>query len=104
MKILKQMLVLEGLKCCEVGCCVLFVIAYDFTESGLLRPTDVADESVLSVSRSTLWLLFNLFASAFALKEEKVFTWMYMSAHTQEGMITFADTKCSNMRAYFHQL
>ena len=28
---------------------------------------------------------------------------MYMSTHMQE-MITFADTKCSSMRAYFHQL
>lgn len=38
--------------------------------------------TVLSVSRSTFWLLFNLFASALALKEEKVFTWIYMSTHT----------------------
>jgi len=53
-----------------------------------LRPTDVADESILSVNKSTFWLLFTLFASALALKDEKVFTWMRMSTHTQEEMIT----------------
>lgn len=55
-------------------------------------------------STEALWLLFNLFASAFALKEENVFAWMYMSTHTQGETISFAVTKCSRMRAYIPSL
>lgn len=53
-------------------------------------------------STEALWLLFNLFASALALKEEKAFAWMYMSTHTQGETISFAVTKCSRMGAYIH--
>lgn len=34
-------------------------------------------------STEELWLLFNLFAAALALKEEKVFAWIHMCIHMQ---------------------
>lgn len=73
------------LKCCKAGCCILFVIARSFTESWrvVLRAGDGADESVWSVSRSALWPLCNLCASALAFKEESLCMAVHVRTHAR---------------------